>query len=76
MSIFTSIWLSSPSQLLLGGGRAAFGNTNAHQDLPSGLAQLQQLMNDVPQLLPLGIQSPLILTAPTPMKVDANASPS
>ncbi|KAJ9075374.1 hypothetical protein DSO57_1036746 [Entomophthora muscae] len=52
------------------------GNNNAYQDLPSGLAQLQKIVDDVPWPLPLGNQSPLILTAPAPIKVNANASPS
>ncbi|KAJ9073960.1 hypothetical protein DSO57_1011179 [Entomophthora muscae] len=33
-------------------------------------------MDDVPQPLPLGNWSPLLLTAPVPMEVDANTSPS
>ncbi|KAJ9086714.1 hypothetical protein DSO57_1000971 [Entomophthora muscae] len=52
------------------------GNNNAYQYLPSGLAQLQKFMDNVPWPLPLGNQSPLLLTAPAPMKVDANACPS
>ncbi|KAJ9065444.1 hypothetical protein DSO57_1019623 [Entomophthora muscae] len=52
------------------------GNNNTYQDLPSGLAQLKQFMYDVPHPSPLGNWSPLLLTAPAPMEVDANASPS
>ncbi|KAJ9064826.1 hypothetical protein DSO57_1026227 [Entomophthora muscae] len=52
------------------------GNNNTYQDLPSGLAQLQQFMDDISQPSPLGNWSPLLLTAPAPMEVDANASPS
>ncbi|KAJ9054013.1 hypothetical protein DSO57_1018889 [Entomophthora muscae] len=45
-------------------------------DLPSGLAQLQQFIDDVPWPSPLGNWSPLLLTAPAPIEVNANASPS
>ncbi|KAJ9048907.1 hypothetical protein DSO57_1029988 [Entomophthora muscae] len=33
-------------------------------------------MDDIPRPSPLGNWSPLLLTAPAPMEVDANASPS
>ncbi|KAJ9078300.1 hypothetical protein DSO57_1007854 [Entomophthora muscae] len=46
------------------------------KDLPSDLAQIQKFIDDVPQPSQFGNQSPLLFTAPTPMEVDANASPS
>ncbi|KAJ9071805.1 hypothetical protein DSO57_1033425 [Entomophthora muscae] len=52
------------------------GNNNTYQELPGGLAQLQQFMDDIPRPLPLGNQSPLLLTEPAPMEVDNNSSPS
>ncbi|KAJ9072710.1 hypothetical protein DSO57_1024426 [Entomophthora muscae] len=65
-----------PRDSFLVEGRLPCGNNNAYQDLPSGLAQLQEFMDDVHWTLPLGNQSPLLLTAPAPIEVDTNASPS
>ncbi|KAJ9069597.1 hypothetical protein DSO57_1016903 [Entomophthora muscae] len=67
---------SNPRSFFLVEGGILCGNNNTYQDLPSGLAQLQQFMDDVPRPSPLGNQSPLLLTAPALMEVDANASPS
>ncbi|KAJ9064794.1 hypothetical protein DSO57_1026550 [Entomophthora muscae] len=72
----TSTWSSSPRNFFLVEGGLPHGNNNAHQDLPSSLAQLQQFMNDVSWPLPFGNQISLLLTAPAPMEVDTNASPS
>ncbi|KAJ9068537.1 hypothetical protein DSO57_1027715 [Entomophthora muscae] len=67
---------SHPCNPFLVEGGMPCGNNNAYQDLTSDLTQLQQFMDDVPWPLPLGNQSPLLLTAPAPMEVDANDSHS
>ncbi|KAJ9053907.1 hypothetical protein DSO57_1019686 [Entomophthora muscae] len=67
---------SNPHNSFLVDGGMPHGNNNTYQDLPSGLAQLKQFMDDVSHPSPLGNRSPLLLTAPAPMKVNANTSPS
>ncbi|KAJ9081150.1 hypothetical protein DSO57_1017698 [Entomophthora muscae] len=66
----------NPRDSFLVEGGMPCGNNNTYQDLPSGPAQQQQFMDDIPWPSPLGNQSPLLLTAPAPMEVDAYVSPS
>ncbi|KAJ9053960.1 hypothetical protein DSO57_1019311 [Entomophthora muscae] len=67
---------SNPRDSFLVEGGMPRGNSNTYQDLSSGLTQLQQFMDDVPQSSSLGNWSLLLMTVPTPMEVDTNASPS
>ncbi|KAJ9070606.1 hypothetical protein DSO57_1006021 [Entomophthora muscae] len=53
---------SNPRNSFLVEGGMPRSNNNTYQDLPSGLSQLQQFMDDVPWPLSLGYWSPLLLT--------------
>ncbi|KAJ9048184.1 hypothetical protein DSO57_1037561 [Entomophthora muscae] len=67
---------SNPHNSFLMEGELPQGNLNAHPDISCGLSQLCQFMDEIPCPLLLGSRLLLLLTAPTPMEVDTNASPS